>query len=700
MFLAQPCPLHMPNEGLHRVRGFWLTIALLWSAIWLAAQAWWLYRKIIDPLVPILHRQGWWQREGSLHLLPGPLLAFLVPALALYVIFAWANSNAFQRLLLPHLQRSREKMFAFLGQLLLTTLTLSLLSAWMYPTSVMGDALGLVLIHRSTRCIAIVLGIAVTAYFLWWLGTGMLRLPRLAKWVLASLLITPLALPLSATGRSSALPGQSPNIILIGIDSLRPDHLRKFGAPFNVAPNIEAFLRDSVAFSDALTTQAHTFPATTSILTGLYPTSSGARGNLFPPSLIKTGHSIAWRFRSGGWRTVYGTDETRFANIDGLYGFEDITGPGLGLPDYLMSFVSDSVLVNLLSNTTAGRWLFPHLYGNRAVSQVYRPESFSRQLELTLDHSDARPLFLYAHFCSGHWPYEPASLFGEDFYEHLPVGQWADTNTAYLRAIAKADSQVGLLLKDLKERGRLENAIVVLFSDHGEDFGMQKDVIRNDTGESLQSGLNGHGSSAVRLPQVRVLLAWQRYGEPQFPARTTSLPVSLVDIAPTLASLASLSSASSVRYDGVSLVPALKGEAQSELGDRIRFVESSAIFQALQGPTINVGSAIAEAGSNFGFSRNGRVEVLPEFIAPQISHRERAAWSGNKIAMLPADPEAAPLLLDRQQLHWQPATPEVEPSKALMASLCKHWESDAVAKTRCAGWGISSAVAAGKGRAP
>jgi hypothetical protein len=342
--------------------------------------------------------------------------------------------------------------------------------------------------------------------------------------------------------------------------------------------------------------------------------------------------------------------------------------------------------VNLLANTTVGRWLFPHLYGNRAVAQSYRPESFSRRLELTLNDSNTRPLFLYVHFCSGHWPYESGSLYGEDLFDRERIGPWVDTDSSYLRAVANADAQVGRLLKDLKERGRLENAIVVLFSDHGEDFGMQKDVIRNDRGEALQSGLSGHGSSAVRSPQVRVLLAWQRYGNTRFTARTTPLPVSLVDIAPTLADLTPLPSDGSTQYDGISLAPALSGEAQKELEGRIRFVESSAIFQALNGPTIDVGGAIAEAGSNFGLRTNGRVEVLPEYIEPQIERRERAAWSDRQVAMLPADPTAAPLLLDRERLHWQTAASEAAEAGSLMAALCKHWEPDAITRSRCDGW--------------
>jgi arylsulfatase A-like enzyme len=542
------------------------------------------------------------------------------------------------------------------------------------------------LIPRSGRWLATGLLFVVFTYFLVWLGSVLLRLPRIAQLGAGVLLLSPLLMSLASPLRSQPADPARPNVILIGVDSLRPDHLPHFGAPFNVAPNIEGFIRESVVFSDALTTQAHTFPATASILTGLYPTSSGARGNLFPPALIKTGNSIAWRFQSAGWNTVYATDETRFSNIDEIYGFDRIVGPGIGVPDYLMSFVSDTVLVNLLANTAPGRWLFPHLYGNRAVAHAYRPGSFIRRLELALDHQNTDSLFLYVHFCSAHWPYEPESLFEKDQFKDLPMGDLADTDASYLRAVAAADAQVGQLLVGLRERGRLENTIVVLFSDHGEDFGMKKDLILGDEGDVLNTSVSGHGTSASRESQVRVLLAWQGFGPAGFASHESPFPASLVDIAPTLADLAELPPDVSSRFDGLSLRPAISGDSHAEFPGRVRFVESSRIVRALATREIHVADVLEEAGTDFGFNPEGRVEVQRQFIGSQIAARERAAWSDRHIAVLPWDPESKPVLLDRQLRLWQPAATAPVQSAPLMTGLCKHWQADAVTKSRCEDW--------------
>jgi arylsulfatase A-like enzyme len=680
------------NGSVRRVP--WLVLALVWSMIWLAWQGWLLFREVVSPVSSVLERQDWWKQEGSLGLVTGPLIEFLVPAVGLYVLFAWVNASAFCDLLLPRLHRSYHRLIALVGQLFITTLTLSLLGAWLYPRSLMGNELSLLLMTRGGQWFALGLGMAVFVYLMFWLKSGLLRLPRLAQWSVGLLLVIPMAMPLAAARRDQTAYSERPDIILIGVDSLRPDHLPRFGAPFNVAPNIERFVQDSVVFSDALTTQAHTFPATVSILTGLYPTNSGARGNLFPPSLVRTQDSIARRFKSAGWNTVYATDETRFSNIDENYGFEQVTGPGIGVPDYLMSFVSDTVLVNLLANTAPGRWLFPHLYGNRAVAHAYRPESFSRRMEIALDGVDSSPLFLYVHLCSGHWPYQAAPRFHKDQFNDMPEGHLADTNSGYLRAISAADAQVGRLLVGLRDRGRLDNAIVVLFSDHGEDFGMRKDIISNEAGDVLPAGVNGHGSSASREPQVRVLLAWQRYGQTGFASRESSAPVSLVDLSPTLADLAGLPSVYSVQYDGTSLAPTLAGETQGDLEGRTRFVESSKFIGALTAKRIKVADVLEEAGQDFGFGPDGRVEALPRNIANQIALRERTAWSGRQIALLPWDPDAAPVLIDRKLLNWRPAATAPDQAAPLLAKVCEHWRSDVVTASRCADWLTPSNAAA------
>lgn len=673
-------------------------ISLAWTSLWLLVQVVLLYRHHTSALSRTMGRQPWWSSLADAQHAALPISLFVACTLLLYVLFAWVNADAFRLLLAPRIVARRTQVVALIGQLFLATFALHLLNAWWYPFSISGDLLALTLIRSSGQIIAITLGIAAVVYFTLWL-VRRLRLVRVAhkhhrfrrgfNWATAACLGATTAIFAShALINSDAMAGDSPDgrpdVIVIGMDSLRPDHLRRFGAPFSVTPNLDSLLEGSAVLRDTLTTQAHTFPATVSILTGQWPNHNGARGNLFPPALINANHSFAHRFRAAGYRTVIGMDETRFANVDERYGFDEVVGPGIGLPDFIMSFAADTVLVNLLANTAIGRWMFPHLHGNRAVDHVYRPESFSDRLDAALSPQDTRPLLLYVHFCAGHWPYRSESPYAGDRYASLLTGDYADGKAHYLRALAEADGQVGHLINTLRLKGRLDNAVLVTLSDHGEDFGMSKDATVDDEGNAPTELFNGHGGSAFRSPQVQVLLAWRRYGDTPFAPNMIDAPASLVDIAPTLTELAGLPTPAN-SYDGISMAGRIAGQPQPELRDRIRYVESSYFPEALNKSVINPGEVLDEVADMYEFTTDGRVQVRIDTIDEHIAHRQRAAYSGPWIAALRESPDSPAILIDRRNRHWwnAKAAPAEAPSAPLFAALCRHWQTDRAIDMQC-----------------
>src|SRR5438105_902265 len=70
-------------------------------------------------------------------------------------------------------------------------------------------------------------------------------------------------------------PGTAPNVIVITIDTLRPDHLGCYGYNQIRTPNIDALAADGVRFERAYTAVPVTLPSHTVIFTGTYPTFSG-----------------------------------------------------------------------------------------------------------------------------------------------------------------------------------------------------------------------------------------------------------------------------------------------------------------------------------------------------------------------------------------------------------------------------------------
>lgn len=669
---------------LRKIAGFldWrLLLALAWSLGWLIGQQYLLYaarEALIDNLPSV---GAHWTA-----LPPGVLQgagAYALAMLVLYGGFALLNAAAFKALLAPRLA-PRAQVLALVGQLLLATLVLQLAVSWVAPYSVSGDLLLIFLHAASARVIFWALCALLGGYYLAFIISSLLRTRRRRVGAIAVLACGALALSWNGASRHPDAGGR-PDVIVIGVDSLRPDHLRRFGAPFEVMPNLERFLGAARVYDDVLSPQPHTFPSTIGILTGQWPVTNGARGNLFPVDHINTLGSIAYRFKAQGYETAFAMDETRFANIDQGYGFDQVYSPGMGLSEIATSFIADNALSNLVSATPVARWLLPDLYGNRALSQLYRPAAFSERLHKGLDRTDDdRPLFLYVHFCAAHWPYRVAGPFDHDGFGALPgKGSYADASSGYLRALSAADTQFEALLEDLRRRGRLDNAIVTVLSDHGEDFNLSKDLLETDAGEILGDRVNGHGGSAYRNPQVSVLLAFRRYGQGELPMAPRDAPVSLVDVAPTLARMAGLPAAPG-SFDGVDLV------TRPPAADRIRFVESSYFPNALNGPDIDEAAVAGEVAGMYRITAKGRVEVKPDWLEYQLTYRQRAAYQGDWVVALSETPDASPIVLHRSQQRWYPyaQAPAEAPKQQLMRQICTHWRQDRVVAERCRDTGI------------
>lgn len=655
-------------------------ISLSWSACWVVIQCYLLYQREIEILRKLPRTSGTvWQSVFASPATPAlgrfGLLVFLV-----HLAFALLNASIFQTLFASRLQ-PRQQVVALLGQLLLTTLTLSLCAAWLFPGSLMGDQLALVLMRLSSQVVAGVLVVAVLAAIAAWLWIKWKQSGRLRVTIVTLALVSFLAgwSPWNSVRGESA---RGPDVIVIGVDSLRPDHLARNGAPFTVMPNLERLLDQSVVFTDTLSTQPHTFPSTVSILTGQWPATNGARGNLFSPQLVDRQQSVAHRFAEAGYETVFAMDETRFANIDTTYGFNQVLSPEIGVAEMAIGLVGDNVLTNLLSLHPVALWLMPEIYGNRAISQLYRPDSFSRRLRNGIDAiSEDKPVFLYVHFCAGHWPYELPHLYQKDRFDAMKTGAFSDTKSGYLRALGTADIQVQDLLQSLQEAGRLENSVITVLSDHGEDFDLQKDLWPEGAINVPGGIVHGHGGSAIRSSQVSVMLAISSRGDNDLGSGISEVPASLVDVAPTLHSLAGLS-AQAASYEGHILL----GEEREDVGiDRVRFVESSYFPGSLRKSTIEEAAVLRDMAEMYRLGADGRVVVKDAWVPYQIENRQRAAYLGDWVMMTSGESDEGLVLINRvSRQGWRAdQAPTAAPIEVLTRAWCEHWKVDKVAEQYC-----------------
>src|ERR1700704_4015360 len=93
-----------------------------------------------------------------------------------------------------------------------------------------------------------------------------------------------------------------PNVLIITVDTLRADHLGCYGFTFARTPAIDKLARESVRFTDAISSAPITMPAHSSIFTGLFPPAHGVRDN-GAYALGENAVTLAERLRDAGYTT-------------------------------------------------------------------------------------------------------------------------------------------------------------------------------------------------------------------------------------------------------------------------------------------------------------------------------------------------------------------------------------------------------------
>jgi hypothetical protein len=486
---------------------------------------------------------------------------------------------------------------------------------------------------------AVLAGAAVTvivAAVRWWQAGGRLRRKGYAALAVTAVAVTGISAP-SMLPKAASAPAAKPNVILIGLDSMRADLLDERISP-RASPNIAAFMKSGVHFSNATTPLARTFPSMVTMLTGRQPHRTGAVINLLPRELVDDSESLPRILARAGYKTAYATDETRFSNIDGSFGFSQVIMPPIGVSDFMISKLADAPLNNLLVNTRLASWLFPYLHANRGAANTYDPDTFVGRLDREL--SADQPLFLTVHLTLAHWPYHFKGKPYEPKIEGEKLPRWPQY---YLHTIKRVDQQFADVLATLKKKRLLENAIVVVYSDHGESFDSPNEALVPDHDpliEALHADPTwGHGTTVLTAHQFRIVLGVRRFGGDQWPAgREVAAPVSFEDVAPTI--VEALGAETSAKFDGRSLLKLVQGHEGAEKGfeGRIRFTESEYNPPGIVSIDQSVSpSKLLAALSVYRVNREtDRLEIKPARLDDLRANRQYAALGKERVvAALP-----------------------------------------------------------------
>ena len=277
-----------------------------------------------------------------------------------------------------------------------------------------------------------------------------------------------------SAGGGSVAAGMPRAVVLITIDTLRPDFIGAGSDAAAPTPALDALAADSVVFDNARSAAPWTKPALATILTGLSPLvhrTTSRRVRL--PNEVET---LAETLADAGYVTAGMGLNT---HLEPIFNF------GQGFRDYAFPARADwgvGIGARLL------RLWRPHVYPELFPSTEAIADVACAWVE---GHHDA-PFFLWMHVLDPHWPYAPPPEWVDAERPNPRLGYfWGDPDTVtavqagntklgeedrewvrelYRAEIRYADDNVARLLDTLRRLELYDDALIVLASDHGEEF--------------------------------------------------------------------------------------------------------------------------------------------------------------------------------------------------------------------------------------
>ncbi|UCG31760.1 MAG: sulfatase [Phycisphaerales bacterium] len=325
------------------------------------------------------------------------------------------------------------------------------------------------------------------------------------------------------------------NVVLISVDTLRADRLNCYGyKKREVSPNIDALAADGVLFENFITSSPWTTPTHLTMFTSLYPTTHGVTQ---PIKELKDS------LREGTEFTFNKLPDSRVTLAEVLKASGYATGAFTG------------------GGTMDPRIGFDQGFDHYEISMYKLHRSNMRDMYEWIERHAERPFLLFWHTYEVHAPYLQGTFLDEVLPPDIAAAAkeflngvdgirvrrgpgatehdniiWRSeqflrsrhaftaevTGALYDGGIHSFDDWLGKFVQELRDRGLYEDALVILTSDHGEEFGEH----------NLQCIYQNHGHSVyeemVRVPLI-IKLPHQRHA-----GTRVSSTVRMIDLMPTI----------------------------------------------------------------------------------------------------------------------------------------------------------------------
>ncbi len=355
--------------------------------------------------------------------------------------------------------------------------------------------------------------------------------------------------PLRADRSGSPSEAQSrPNVLLVTMDTLRADAVGVYGNDAAKTPTMDLLAQEGARFSLAMTAVPQTNPTHASIFTGMFPNRHGIfhhMASMLSPDV----RPMAEILSDEGYTTA---GHYSWVSFDPQY-----SGLERGFDTYERHTVDRGWPADQPTD-----W-FEQLMDSKA-------DATSDGVLSWAESGAVEPFFTWIHYNDAHWPYDPVAPYDTMFDQcdtcldgsldsiiriaegYSPTPREAShLKGLYDGEVAFADQQLGRIIGWLREKGILDNTIVIVTADHGEGFG--------------EKGLWSHQevlyNTASRVPLII------RYPAVVPAGQVIEAPASSIDILPTVLNILGIESPDGV--EGRSLLPLILEQETGE--DRAAF---------------------------------------------------------------------------------------------------------------------------------
>lgn len=310
------------------------------------------------------------------------------------------------------------------------------------------------------------------------------------------------------------------NVIVLIVESLRPDQLLAFGGEREVMPTVEEIAGEGVAFLNHYSQASHSDYADLAPLSSQYPLRA-LHYHMYPRNITYPRVLLYDILAALGYRTAVFSSQNENWN---------------GMAHYLRTGSLDRFLH---ADTYEGPTYVPRddpgfydfVMGTKRAGKI--DDRFTvREAVEWIEEAPERPFFIYMNLQSSHMPYELPADFPPKFgtgevgfplrFGYFPPDSAEAVKDLYANSLAYVDAQIAKVVEFLRERGLWEETILVVTGDTGQAF--------------FEHGFAGHGG-ALYEEVVRVPLVIRAPGvEPRVSAR----PAQHVDVPPSVLDLLGL----------------------------------------------------------------------------------------------------------------------------------------------------------------